>query len=262
MKTIISLVCYFAKNSLILIYGTIFSTLIIAAAPVENIKANSNKNSQIVSKTNPQPLNIDAHYQIQILKQEVRALRGIIEEVRNEINHISKKQKDNYLNLDQRLSSQSKHTKNSSKIDNNKIIKTATSIIDNKNKLPLSLPKKEKEYYDNAYANLKSGNIDKAIFDFKSHGIKYPNGYYLANAHYWLGEIYLLQSQLNLAHEAFLTVHRDHPKHGKYLDATFKLGQVYYMQGDKVKAKKIINSITDGNTNTSILARNFIDENF
>jgi len=84
MKTIISLVCYFAKNSFILIYGTIFSTLIIAAAPVENIKANSNKNSQIVSKTNPQPLNIDAHYQIQILKQEVRALRGIIEEVRNE----------------------------------------------------------------------------------------------------------------------------------------------------------------------------------
>ena len=34
------------------------------------------------------------------------------------------------------------------------------------------------------------------------------------------------------------------------------------MQGDKVKAKKIINSITDGNTNTAILARNFIAENF
>jgi hypothetical protein len=34
------------------------------------------------------------------------------------------------------------------------------------------------------------------------------------------------------------------------------------MQGDKVKAKKIINSIADGNTNTAILARKFIVENF
>ena len=126
--------------------------------------------------------------------------------------------------------------------------------------MPLS--NEEKEYYDNTYANLKSGNIDKAILGFKSHNIKYPNGTYAANAHYWLGEIYLLQSQLSLAHESFLTVHQDYPKHLKYLDATFKLGQVYFMQGDKVKAKKIINSIADGDTNTAILARNFIAENF
>ena len=261
MKTINSSICYFI-NGLILTYGMIFSTVIIAAAPVENIKNNSNKNNHITNKSMSQSLNIDAHYQTQLLKQEVRSLRGIVEELKNEVDLISKQQKDNYQNLDQRLSSQSKYANNSSKIDNNKIIETTTSIIDDKNKLPLPLSKEEKEYYDNAYANLKSGNIDKAISGFNSHDIKYPNGTYAANAHYWLGEIYLLQSQLSLAHESFLTVHQDYPKHLKYLDATFKLGQVYFMQGDKVKAKKIINSIADGDTNTAILARNFIAENF
>ena len=261
MKTINSSICYFI-NGLILTYAMIFSTVIIAAAPVENIKNNSNKNNHITNKSMSQSLNIDAHYQTQLLKQEVRSLRGIVEELKNEVDLISKQQKDNYQNLDQRLSSQSRYANNSSKIDNSKIIETTTSIIDDKNKLPLPLSNEEKQYYDNTYANLKSGNIDKAISGFKSHNIKYPNGTYAANAHYWLGEIYLLQSQLSLAHESFLTVHQDYPKHLKYLDATFKLGQVYFMQGDKVKAKKIINSIADGDTNTAILARNFIAENF
>ena len=262
MKPINPSICYFIKNVLTLAYGMIFSTVTIAAAPVENIKINLNKNNHIISKSSPQSLHIDAHYQTQLLKQEVRSLRGIVEELKNEVDRISEQQKDNYQNLDRRLSSQSTYVNKSSKIDNNKTIETTTSIIDDKNKLPLPSLKEEKEYYDNAYANLKSGNIDKAISGFNSHDIKYPNGTYAANAHYWLGEIYLLQSQLSLAHESFLTVHQDYPKHLKYLDATFKLGQVYFMQGDKVKAKKIINSIADGDTNTAILARNFIAENF
>ena len=262
MKIINSSICYHIKKGLTLTYAMTFSTVIIAAAPVENIKTNSNKNNHIISKSMPQSLNVDAHYQTQLLKQEVRSLRGIVEELKNEVDLISKQQKDNYQNLDQRLSSPSRDTNNSSKIDNNKIVDTTISTIDGKNKFSLPSSKVEKEYYDNAYANLKSGNIDKAISDFKSHDIKFPNGTYAANAHYWLGEIYLLQSELNLAHEEFLMVHQDYPKHHKYIDATFKLGQVYFMQGDKVKAKKIINSIADGDTNTAILARNFIVENF
>ena len=83
MKHINSSICYFIKNGLTLAHGMIFSTVIIAAAPVENIKINSNKNNHIISKSMPQSLNIDAHYQMQLLKQEVKSLRGIVEERKN-----------------------------------------------------------------------------------------------------------------------------------------------------------------------------------
>ena len=60
MKIINSSICYHIKKGLTLTYAMTFSTVIIAAAPVENIKTNSNKNNHIISKSMPQSLNVDA----------------------------------------------------------------------------------------------------------------------------------------------------------------------------------------------------------
>ncbi|MAD58353.1 MAG: hypothetical protein CMK44_07260 [Porticoccus sp.] len=262
MKTKIFLECPSIKTRFIGLYVYLFSSLVIAAAPVENINSGLNSKSQLIHKFKSKDINNDPHYQGQLLKEEVKALRGLVEEIRNDINQLTKQQRDNYLDLDYRLSNQTKNIRKKSGKNENKDSSILIAPKADKNEISLGSQKKEKENYDKAYATLKEGNINLAISNLKSHISKYPGGSFVPNAYYWLGEIYLLQSQLNLAHEVFLKVHLDYPSHRKYLDSTFKLGQVYYMQGEKVKAKKIMDSITVGGGNTAKLARKFVSENF
>jgi len=263
MKTIIRLLFIFIKNIHITICGIVFSVSVMAAAPVEDLrKLQKTKENTITLGVDSQALKNDAHYQGQLLKEEVRALRGIVDELRNDVKQLSKQQKSNYLNLDQRLSVQSRNIKKSPKIKRDEPPTAQLDFIADKNKKPAALPEKEVDHYNEAYFYLKSGDINKAISKFKAHIDIYPSGAYIANAHYWLGEIYLLQSQLDLALQAFMIVQKNHPTHRKYLDSKFKLGQVYYMLGNPVKARDLLDTIAGGKSNAAILARKFIDENF
>src|SRR5690606_23823944 len=60
--------------------------------------------------------------------------------------------------------------------------------------------------YTAAYDLLKNRQIDQAVTAFDAHLQRYPTGQYAANAHYWLGENYLLQNNLGSAEKAFATV--------------------------------------------------------
>ena len=263
MKTIIRLLFIFIKNIHITICGIVFSVSVIAAAPVEDIrKPQTTTDNSITLEAGPQALKNDAHYQGQLLKEEVRALRGIVDELRNDVKQLTKQQKSNYLNLDQRLSAQSRNIKKSPNIKHEQPSTVQLGFIADKNKKPAALPEKEVDHYNKAYFYLKSGDINKAIIKFKAHIDVYPSGGYVANAYYWLGEIYLLQSQLDLALEAFMMIQQNHPTHRKYLDSKFKMGQVYHMLGNQVKARDLLASVAEGESNVAILARKFIDENF
>ena len=243
----------------------IFSMSAIAAAPVSEIgKKLETANNSIDLGADSQSLQHDPHYQGQLLKEEVKVLRGMVEELRNEVELLSKRQIENYLNLDRRLSEQTNKPGSTLSIAAGKTLDILSKQVPD-NTQPVILPlseEKERDHYHEAYAYLKSGDINKAISGFKVHIVAYPKGGYVANAYYWLGEIYLLQSELDLARQSFSVIHEDHPAHEKYSDAKFKLGQVYFMLGDMIKAKKLLESIASSDSNATLLARRYLDENF
>ncbi|MEH6617383.1 MAG: YbgF trimerization domain-containing protein, partial [Porticoccus sp.] len=52
----------------------------------------------------PLPQAGDMHYQIQILQDEIRTLRGMVEEMNYEVTQLKARQMDDYMDLDRRLS--------------------------------------------------------------------------------------------------------------------------------------------------------------
>ncbi len=198
----------------------------------------------------------DAHYQMQMLEDEVRTLRGMVEELNNEVRQLKARQLEDYMDLDRRVSGLVSGGAPASSSSPQGVDQTSSAVE------PVTPAGDETAHYTNAYNQLKAGKTAEATALFKEHIALYPSGAYTANAHYWLGEIYLLQNKLEPARQAFSTIVNSYPAHRKAADATFKLGQVYHMMGDNVKAKAMLEKAAAGNDNAAKLAQRFLQQNF
>ena len=109
---------------------------------------------------------------------------------------------------------------------------------------------------------LKQRNFSGAVTAFKQHVTDYPDSPYIANAHYWLGEIYLLQGQDELARQAFTLIVEQHPVHGKALDANFKLGKIYHQLGEIERARLLLETAAKGAGGAANKAQSYLENNF
>ena len=258
--------------------GFLLSVSAFAAAPVSEIGRPSQPSTTTVvvpplPAVQPQSSGGDAHYQMQVLQDEVRTLRGMVEELNNEIRQLKKRQMDDYVDLDRRLSTlvvgggRGSSTSGAGGSDVNGSVNTKTASSGNTSSAQSSSASssqdaEQRDQYNNAYNQLKAGKVADAVKQFKAHIAKYPNGLYVANSHYWLGEIYVLQNELELARQSFTTILERYPAHRKAPDSTFKLGQVYFMMGNKGKSKELLEKAATGNDNAARLARSYLSENF
>ena len=240
-----------------------------AAVPVEDIQ---HRKSQAVQSAvsqpaaiaipapdvlpEPEPVATDSYSQLQLLREEVMELRGLVEQLSNEVQLLKQRQMDDYMDLDRRLS----HAATSSVSGGSTVGKTSPSTVDSNN--TRDSDSGAVESYSAAYNLLKEGNIDSAIIAFKKHIAQYPDGKYTANCHYWLGEVYLLKNNLELARQSFTTVVESYPEHRKVDDATFKLGKVYHLLGKTDKAKPLLKSVAEGSSSTAPLAKKYLSDKF
>lgn len=235
-----------------------------AAAPVSELGSQPQDTSP---RTVPVPpaepaqapaFNGGTQYQMQMLQEEVRTLRGMVEELSHEIRQLKSRQLDDYMDLDRRLSAiaagDSSVAPTSNQPDSSSTNSPAAESV--------SSGTDEAKHYNNAYNQLKAGKTEDAIALFKKHLSDYPDGKLVANAHYWLGEIYLLQNDLDAARQAFSAVVEQYPANRKASDAAFKLGQVYFLMGDKAKAKSQLEASAAGNDNAATLAKRYLDQHF
>ncbi|PCJ37377.1 MAG: hypothetical protein COA75_03760 [Cellvibrionales bacterium] len=213
----------------------------------------------------------DTYYLLQSLRDELRVLRGMVEEQGNTIRLLKQRQVDDYIDLDRRLSGVAaggSAAGTSSAGSANSAIKASTPT--SKASTPTSgvsssagnVDDAEKAAYDKAYGVLKAGEVDAAKQAFKAYLAKYPKGRYVANGQYWLGEIYMLDDQLKEAGEAFSIIVEQYPAHRKMLDASFKLGKVYHLQGKDEKAKVILSRVAATKSSAGKLASNYLKANF
>jgi tol-pal system protein YbgF len=229
------------------------------------------------------PMGSDAgnlYLQIQRLQEEVMRLNGKLEEQAYEINTLKEQSLQRYMDLDKRLggagatappaSGPAAQTTNPA---------AATGAINAA--APLSAPAAttgatpgveqpgEADAYRAAYALVTPGRqFDQAVIAFQQFLQRYPDGVYAANAHYWLGELYLVKSppDLEASRQSFALLLSQYPDSSKAPDALFKLGKVQFLKGNREKAREYLDLVItqyEGTNNAVVqLARDFIAQNY
>jgi tol-pal system protein YbgF len=225
---------------------------------------------------------VDLHYEVQSMRDEMRQLRGMVEEQGNELRQLRQRQMDDYQDLDRRMGAMTagaatstgsgpiqanRSPAPSAPADSGTTFETSPSPSATTTPAfkPVQNPADEQaEYqtYTNNYNLLKARKIDEAVAGFKNQVAKYPSGKYTANAYYWLGEIHLLQNNLPEAEKAFAQVTNNFPAHRKAADAAFKLGKVYHQQGKNDQARAVLEKVAGGSSTAASLAQAYLSENF
>ena len=72
----------------------------------------------------------------------------------------------------------------------------------------------------------------------------------------------MLDQQFKEASEAFAVVVEKYPAHRKMLDASYKLGKVYHLQGKDEKAKVILTRVAATKSSAGKLAADYLAANF
>jgi tol-pal system protein YbgF len=159
---------------------------------------------------------------VQQLQEEVRSLRGQVESQQYELDNLKEQQKDMYNDLDSRLGGSS--------LKSSSAPESSTSTSNAKNRA--SLTGNEQQDYSDAFAFVKSQELDKAEAAFTSYMKRHPKSSRFSNALYWIGEVNLAQGKLPEASAHFSQLISDYPKSTKVADAMYKLGRVYQRMGD------------------------------
>jgi len=255
------------------------SVAAIAQNPTTPVVDLSAANTTPVNAVKTPTANVgDSYYQSQILQDEVRELRGMVEQLSYELQRVKQRQMDDYLDIDRRLSAAMSGQPAAAaglEIEDQTAQTTETGVsttepeqsgvagaVQTVEETSLNSEEIAEDYAQASNLLLKQRDFNGAVEAFKQHVVKYPNSPYSANAHYWLGEIYLLQGQDEMARQAFALVVEQHPSHGKALDANFKLGKIYHQLGELDRARELLEVAAKGTGGAAIKAQNYLNNNF
>jgi len=123
-------------------------------------------------------------------------------------------------------------------------------------------PADEQISYLAAYDLVKQKNFPQATQAMEQFLTKYPHGGYSANAHYWLGELYLEKKDYTNAVTQFNTVIQSFQTSSKYAPSRLKLGYALADSGRIAEAKEqlkvVINQYPD--TNAAQLAHQKLEK--
>ncbi|WP_308363606.1 MULTISPECIES: tol-pal system protein YbgF [unclassified Microbulbifer] len=213
------------------------------------------------AQTNPQA---DAYYRMQVLQQEVQELRGAVEELRHEVKRLRQQRTDDYMDLDRRIarlagtepSEKAPEAGSDAPEDSNGDATAATATA------APEASEDERDRYQASFGLARDGNYDGARTEFKRLLQDYPEGRYAPNANYWLGEIALVQGDLEEARQWFVALLDSYPSSNKVWDGRYKLGTVYHQLGDNSRAKELLQQVAGSDARAAGLAKKYLEENF
>ena len=202
---------------------------------------------------------------LQLLRTEVQQLRGMVETLEFRLQQVKQQQLDDYLDLDRRVSGGESSSQRVTPVETSPI---TTSQTANSSYLPSSNnadvdASKVKESYDKASSMLlKDRDMEGAVIAFKAHIEEFPKSPYVANASYWLGEIFLLQGLEEQARLEFSRIVDEHVGHRKEMDARFKLGKIYHQRGEMARARALLESVGNSAGPVASKATKYLQANF
>lgn len=221
--------------------------------------------TQLASRDNERPLaqddtvsktqnNPDFYNKMMGLQQEIQELRGQIEIQAHEIKKLKEQSTAYYRDLDERLRNSENKTGASTtplqaQISTPQTQKQEQALpVDTNNDNPQKAsseaiaisanPADEQVSYMAAYELIKNRQFDDALKAMQSFISLYPHGGYAANAHYWLGELYLVKKEYAQAVIQFEIVNRQYPTSSKAAPSILKIGYALAATGKKHEAKQ------------------------
>jgi tol-pal system protein YbgF len=167
---------------------------------------------------------LDLNNQSEQLRQEISRLRGQVEVLTNELANVQKRQKDFYVDLDNRLR----------KLEPNSV------TIDGKE---FSVEQGEQRAYDAALALFKAGDYKNAGMAFNDFTRRYPQSGLAPSAQYWLGNAYYAQRDYRNAIAAQEVVVKSYPDNPKAPDALLNIASCHMELKDRPAARKTLEAL-------------------
>jgi len=205
---------------------------------------------------------------VQQLQQEVRELRGKVEELNYRVNQSSKQERERYLDLDRRLLELSKGVSKSPVVGGGGASITSSKTVDNTAAVTpqasasgvTESSQSVRASYNDAYDLIKQRRYDEAVTALHTFIKNNPNSDLTPNAYYWLGEVYLVLPKLEQARQSFIVVVGKYPEHRKAADALYKLGVTYHRLGNDDEATTYLEQTLEKYPDSSAanLAREYI----
>jgi len=179
---------------------------------------------------------VNLQQQLGELQEELSELRGETETHAYKLDQIVNRQRELYIEIERRLESiQSQPAPIPVET-----VSTTPQLDNSYGSSSLS----ENEAYDQAVnLILKERRYDDAIPEFESFISKFPNSVYIANAHYWLGQLLFNKSEFVKAEQHFDRVISFYPDSNKRSDAMLKQGTVMQRLGKQDEAKKLFEQV-------------------
>lgn len=189
--------------------------------------------------------------QVQEHQEELRRLRGQVEELRHQLEQLRGQTRQQYMDLEDRLSSLSVGagpTSGDATDEANQRVdeQAANQVADQSDSpAPRSDNPDAQAAYQQAFASVQAREFDAAIAAFEGFVGDYPDSRLTPNAHYWLGELHSAEGRLEPAEAAFRTVLDDYPESNKVPDALYKLGLLKARQGQPDESRELLEQVRE-----------------
>lgn len=187
--------------------------------------------------------------EVETLKTEIAKLRGDAEVQTHLIETLEKRQKDLYVDLDNRVTELNKAA-------------TAPAAKTSANAGPATTdPAMESSDYEAALNAFKSRDYTQAIGGFKNFLKNYPDSALAPNAQYWIGYSYYSLKDYKSALAQQQKLIAVYPASAKVPDALLNIASAQIEARDKKAAKKTLEEITakyPGSTAASLAAKRLV----
>jgi tol-pal system protein YbgF len=198
---------------------------------------------------------VEMQQQIDALTNDIRSLRGALEESNYKLQQATDRQKALYQELDKlQQSAQAPAAPVSAGTQAASAPQPAAATPAAAQATPAAAPasgSESKDYESAVNLVIKEKNYAKAIPAFDTFIASYPNSTLQPGAHYWLGQLQLNQGDREQAKAHFLTVAQKYKDSPKRPEAIYKLGVIAKADGDKEKANKFFQLVIKQYPNTS-----------
>lgn len=231
----------------------------------DNVEESVTRHSRSPQNSAATTRNIGVVNQIQALQKEVQELRGQLEIQAHELEEL--KQQSSYQDLSaaphtqtstptqiQQPTAQSTPTSPRDKVSTTQADQDIQPIHDLNATASHAVrinPADEQISYLAAYDLVKQKQFPQATQAMEQFLVKYPNGGYSANAHYWLGELHLANKNYAEAINQFDTIIHNFKSSSKFAPSRLKLGYALADSGHIHEAKKQLTAVMTQYPDTS-----------
>ena len=197
------------------------------------------------------------------LATEVRELRGQVEALSHRIEQMEERQRQLYLDADQRLqriesAAPAQAAGSSPQPGARPAAPTTPTQTATPGQIPPTTtptaqtpdatgvdPFAEQQAYQSAFDLLKSGRYDEAAVAFQQFIAEFPTGSYADNAQYWLGETFYITRRFEQAVQEFERLVSTHPASQKLTHALLKIGYSHDELGNLKEAERVLSELIE-----------------